>query len=110
MIVVTSLLRMLLFVVELIARIISGSSDSKCEEFKPLAGSLVMLAYTLVMEVIPIAVLLLLFKFKFNARRLGTIRQLLRRPQHEYDATHAKRNRLIRWLWFSIYMSTLIQC
>ena len=69
-VVVTSVLRVLLFVVELVARVINNSDSSKCDEFGPIAGSIVMLIYTLLMEIIPIAVLLLLFKFKFNARRL----------------------------------------
>lgn len=77
MIVVTSFLRVLLFVVELIARQINNSDTSKCDEFGPVVGSIVMLVYTLVMEIVPIAVLVLLFKFKFNARRLGTSATIL---------------------------------
>lgn len=94
MIVVTSLLRMLLFILELVARVINDS-DGKCEDLGEAVGSVLMLVYTLVMEVVPISVLLLLFKFKFNARRLGRLGVMLRQQQYEHDNAHAERNRMM---------------
>ncbi len=69
---VAGVLRAVVFVVEMVFRMIDenkSSTDMKvCERNPALWGSL-QLFYALFLSVLPIAIFLLLFKFKFNFRR-----------------------------------------